>query len=137
MSRESSLTLPLRERRSHGGDHRLQACLPKRDHVGVALHDDPALLLRDCVSREVEPVQDRRLVEELALGRVHVLAPQRIILVELARLEADDPAACVGQWEHQPAREVVVPAGIREAGIAELVPREALLLRLLREARPG
>ena len=67
------------------------------------LNDDPALLLRDRVPREVEPVQDRRLVEELPHGRVDVLAAQRIVLVKLARLEADDPAAGIRQWEHQPA----------------------------------
>ena len=63
--------------------------LPQRDHVGVPLDDDRAVLLRDRRARQVEPVEDASLVEELALGRVHVLAAQRIVLVQLARLEAD------------------------------------------------
>ena len=43
----SSLTLPLGERRSHRRDDRLEPRLAQRDHVGVALDDDRAVLLRD------------------------------------------------------------------------------------------
>ena len=73
-------------------------------------------------------------MEELALGRVDVLAAERIVVVQLARLEADDPPARVGEREHQPLREVVVAARVRQPGAAQLVGREALLARLLREA---
>ena len=69
--------LTLRQRRPHRGDDRLESRLPERDHVGVALHDRSAVLLGDRRPREVEPVQDRALVEEIALGRVHVLPAQR------------------------------------------------------------
>ena len=55
----------------------------------------------------MEPVQDRSLVEEVALGRVHVLAVQGIVLPELSRLEAEDAAARVAEGEHQPLGEVV------------------------------
>ena len=75
-------------------------------------------------------------MEELALGRVDVLAAQRVVLAQLARLEADDPAARVGEREHQPLREVVVPARVRQPGGAQLVGREALLPRLRGERRP-
>ena len=34
----------------------------------LPLHDDRPLLLRDRLPREVEAVEDRRLVEQLALG---------------------------------------------------------------------
>ena len=62
------------ERRSHRGDDGLEPRLAERDHVGVALHDHRALLLRDRLPGQVEPVEDVAFVEELALGRVHVLA---------------------------------------------------------------
>ena len=55
----------------------------QRNHVGVALDDDRAVLLRDRRPSEVQPVEDVRLVEELALGRVDVLASQRVVLVQL------------------------------------------------------
>ena len=93
--------------------------------------------LRDRRPREVEPVEDRGLVEELALRRVDVLALQRIVVVQLARLEADDPAARVGEREHQARREVVAAARVRQPGGAQLVAREALLARLPREPAPG
>ena len=75
-------------------------------------------------------------MEELALRRVDVLALQRVVLAQLARLEADDPAASVGEREHQPRREVVVSTRVREAGALQLLAREALLLRLGRETAP-
>ena len=109
--------------------------LPQGDHVRVALDDERPVLLRHRTAREVEPVQDVRLVEELALGRVDVLAAQRIVLAQLARLEADDPAARVGERKHQPPLEVVRAAPGDEAGPGELLGREPLLARLLRERR--
>ena len=136
MSRCSSCSCRSRERRAHRGDDRLEAGLPERDHVGVPLDDDGALLLGDRGAREMEPVEDRRLVEQLALGRVHVLAAQRVVVAQLPRLEADDTAARVREREHQPRREVVVAARVVEPGGAELVGREALLLRLPGEPAP-
>ena len=62
------LQLALGQRRPHRRDDRLEPGLPQRDHVGVPLDDDRPLLLRDRRPRQVEPVEDRRLVEELALG---------------------------------------------------------------------
>ena len=43
-------------------------------------------------------------------GELDVLAAQRIVLVKLARLEADDPAAQRPPWEHQPAGDSRCPA---------------------------
>ena len=106
------------ERRSHRGDDGLEPRLAERDHVGVALHDHRALLLRDRRPGQVEPVEDVAFVEELALGRVHVLAAQRVVVPQLASLEPDDVAACVAEREHQPLREVVVAAGVDEPGVA-------------------
>ena len=57
--------------------------------------------------------------------------------MELARLEPDYAAARVAEREHQPRREVVAPAHVREAGAAQLVEREAPLLRLRASPRPG
>ena len=45
-------------------------------------------------------------------------------------------AACVGEREHQTRREVVGAARICQSGAAQLVAREPLLLRLLREPAP-
>ena len=52
--------------------------LMEGEHVGVALDDDRAVLLRDRRPRPVEAVDERCLVEELALGRVHVLRLDRV-----------------------------------------------------------
>ena len=65
-------------------------------------------------------------MEQLALGRVDVLRPQRIVLAQLARLKADDAPAGVGEREHQAAREVVVRrAASCSPARAQLVAREA------------
>ena len=131
--RELSQVL-LGECRAHCRDDRLEPCLPQRDHVGVPLHHHRAVLLRDRRPGEMEPVEDAALLEQLALGRVHVLPLERVVVVELPRLEADHPATRVGEREHQPLWEVVVATLIREARRPQLVGREALLLRLGREA---
>ena len=111
----------LGESRAHRRDDRLEPRLPQRDHVRVALDHDGAVLLRDRRPREMEAVEHVALLEELALGRVDVLALERIVVVELAGLEPDHPAARVGEREHQPRREVVVAALIRQSRGAELV----------------
>ena len=85
----------------------------------------------------MEPVQDRSLVEEVALGRVHVLAAERVVLAELPRLEADDAAARVGERKHEALREVVGTAHGDQPGGLQLVEREPALLRLLREPLAG
>src|SRR5207302_3226893 len=73
------------------------------------------------------------LPEELALRGVHVLGVQRVVVVELARLEANHSSAGVGQREEQSAREVVVAAPVGEAGRGELGRCEPLLPGLSRE----
>ena len=89
--------------------------MAERDHVGVSLDDDSAFLLRDRSAREVEPVEDRRLVEELALRRVDVLPAERVVSAQLPRLEADDSTARVREREHQPLREVVAAPRVRQS----------------------
>ena len=81
----------------------------------------------------MEPVQNGALVEEVALGRVHVLATQRIVLTELARLKPDHAAARVGEREHEALREVVGASRRHQARRLQLVEREAALARLVRE----
>src|SRR5207237_5279692 len=98
--------------------------------------DEGAVLPRDRGASAVEPVQEIPLPEELALRRVHVLRVQRVVVVELARLEADHPSPRVGEREEEATREVVVAAPVREAGRRELGRREPLLPRLVRE-RPA
>ena len=127
MSRPSSRELVLRERRAHRGDDRFHGCLPESDHVRVALHDDRPILLRDRRPCEVEAVEDASLLEELALGCVHVLAPERVVVAEATGLEADHAAPRVGEREHQPEREVVVAAPVCEPGRLDLVNLEAPL----------
>ena len=125
--------LLLGERGAHRRDDRLEARLPQRDHVGVALDDARAVAARDRGARLVEAVEQRALVEELRLGRVDVLRAQRVVLVQPPRLEADDAAARVGEREDEPALEVVAAALARQAGGAQLVGGEPLLRRLARE----
>ena len=127
------LQLGLGERRAHGGDRGAEARLVQREDVGVALDDERAILLRDRRAGPVEPVDDRALAEELALGRVHVLRRDRVVVAHAPRTEAEHPAARVGEREDEPARVVVVPAPVDEPGGHELVLREALRARLLGE----
>ena len=115
------LQLLLGERRAHAGDDRLEPGLAQREHVGVALDDAGAILLRDRGARTVEPVDDPALVEQLGLARVHVLRRERVVLVQAARLEPEHPAAGVGEREEQAPLEVVVPALPRQPGGAQLL----------------
>src|SRR5262249_13885910 len=69
------------------------------------------------------------------LGRVDVLPAQWVVLVQFPRLEADDPSARVGQREHQPPLEVVRATPRDQPRPRELLGRELLLTRLLRERR--
>ena len=118
--------LRLGQRRPHRGDDRREPRLPQREHVGVSLDDHAAVLLRDRLPRGVEPVEQVALAEQLALARVDVLRRQRVVVVELARLEAADAAAGVGEREHDPPLEVVVATRVRETNGRELVRGEAL-----------
>src|SRR5581483_1801556 len=81
----------------------------------------------------VEPVQDPALVEQLGLLCVDVLAGEWVVVVELARLEADDTAARIGEREQQPPLEVVAAALPREARCAQLLRGEPLRKRLARQ----
>src|SRR5688572_721071 len=78
----------------------------------------------------MEPVQDRALVKELALGRVHVLGLQGVVLMQPAGAEADDAAARVREWKQQPTREVVAAAPAGEPGRPQLLGSETLRPRL-------
>ena len=82
---------------------------------------------------EVEPVEDGALLEAVALGRVHVLGLQRIVLAQPARLEAEHAPAGVGEREDDALREVVVAAAVDEPGGEQLVAGELALMRLLRQ----
>ena len=77
-------------------------------------------------------------MEEIGLGRVHVLGRDRVALGEPPRAEAEHAPAAVGQWEDEPPGEVVVAAPVDEARRDELLLRVAALARLGRELpRPG
>src|ERR1044071_824878 len=123
------------ERGAHRCDHRLVPSLPQCDHVRVPLDDARTVLARKCRARLVEPVEDPALVKELRLWCVHVLRLQRIVLVQLAGLEAEDASLPVREREQQPPLEVVVAALSHESGGAQLLTGEALVERLARERR--
>src|SRR5581483_8394633 len=101
--------------------------------VRVPLHDDRPVLLADRRVRLVEPVDDGALAEELRLARVHVLSGERVVVVELPRLEPEHLAACVGEREHEPPLEVVLAASACKTRRRKLVPSEALRERLSHE----
>ena len=121
---------------AHRGDNRCEAGLAQREHVGVPLDDDPAVLARDRLPRGVEPVEEVTLPEQLALRRVDVLRLQRVVVVQLPRLEPPHAAARVGEREDDTPVEVVVAAAVGEPDRPQLVLRVALLQRSGREPRP-
>ena len=61
------------ERRPHRGHDVLVPRLVEAEHVGVALDDDRLLGTRDRRAGQVQAVERLALVQERALGRVHVL----------------------------------------------------------------
>ena len=111
--------------------------LPQREHVGVPLDDDRPVLARDRLPRRVEPVEEVALAEQLALRRVDVLRLQRIVVVELPRLEAAHAAARIGEREDDAPVEVVVAAAVGEPDRPQLIVRVALLQRTRGEPRPA
>ena len=125
------------QRRPHRRDDGLEAGLPKREHVRVTFDDDRAIVLRNRAARLAQSVQEVAFPEDVALRRVDVLPTKRIVLEQLARLEADDSSSGVGEREHESPAEVVVAARGREPGRLELVERVALGERLLRQRRPA
>ena len=129
--------VPFGEGGSHRSDNRLEARLAQRDHVGVPLDHDRALLLRDRGACEVEAVEHVRLLEQLALGRVHVLPPERVVVAETACLEADHTTPSVCEREHEPEREVVVATLVGQPRRAQLVCGEAPRSRLRRQPSTG
>ena len=76
--------LGLGQCRAHRRDDRLDPGLAERDHVRVPLYDDRAVLLRDGRARQMEPVEDVALLEQLALRRVDVLTAERVVVPQLA-----------------------------------------------------
>ena len=137
------LQLRLRERGSHRGHDGLEPGLVQRENVRVALDHDRAVLLGDRRSCEVKPVDERALAEELALGRVHVLRRNRVVVAETTRPEAEHAPSAVREREDEPARVVVVAAPVHEPGGDQLLLLVAFPARLLcehhaagREAEP-
>ena len=83
----------------------------------------------------MEPVEDVALLEQLALRRVDVLAPERVVVAQPPGLEADHATARVGEGEHQAEGEVVVAALVREPCGADLLEGEPALAGLRHETR--
>ena len=92
-----------------------------------------------------------RAIDARALSSPYTIAPlwkssdsgvftyfggERIVLVQLARLEAEHAALPVGEREQETPLEVVVAALARQAGGAQLLASEAFLERLARERCP-
>ena len=100
--------------------------MTQSEHVGVALDDVGTVGLGDRRPGLVKPVEQVALSEELAFRRVDVLGPQRVVLPELPRLEAEDAAAGVGEREDQPLGEVVAAPAVDEARREQLLDGESL-----------
>jgi hypothetical protein len=115
--------LVLGDRGAHDAHGVLEARLPQRDDVGVALDDDDGARLRRGDPRMVRAVHDAALREELALGGVQVL--RRAAVGHRPRAEADDAAADVGQREHDPLAEAVGPVLAEQPGGVQLAVGEA------------
>ena len=107
-------------------------------HIGVALDDDPALLLGDLLARKVDAVEHLALLVERGLGRVQVLGAL-VIVEELAGAEPDDITAEIANRPDEPAPEPVVDAPValaHEPPGHELCIGEALAAQVLRQGVP-
>ena len=128
------------ERRAARGDRRLDAGQVRRHDVGVALDDHSLLAPGDLLAREIDAVEHLALLVERGLGRVEVLRAL-VVVVELARPEADDVAARVADRPDEPATEAVVDAALtaacHEPDLDELVVGEPLAAQVTEQDVPA
>src|SRR5437763_4432864 len=111
----------------------------ERKHIGVPLNNQDPTPLGCRPPCEVDAEELAALVVELVLGGVEVF---RLLLgAHGACAEAERPAACVGQGEHDPGPEAVVeaaaaPATLPEPCRGDFLAREPVTLRRHRDLVP-
>ncbi|CAH0267330.1 hypothetical protein SRABI128_03299 [Microbacterium sp. Bi128] len=106
--------------------------------VGVPLDDDDPVLARDVALGQIEAVQHLGFLVDRRLGGVQILRAL-IVVVELARAEADDLTGDVADGPHDAAAESVVHPALplrHEACLHELVARELLREQVIHERGP-
>ncbi len=127
------------EGRAAGRDRRRHAGQMAGHDVRVALDDDRAARLGDVLLGEVDAVEDLGLPVDRRVGGVEVLGAV-VVLVQLARAEADDLAADVADRPHQAAAEAVDGAAaalLGDAGQEEFLVGEALAAEVAGEVVPA
>ncbi len=106
----------LGRRRAEDGHDVARAALVRGHHVGVALDEHDVAALAHFGKCAIERVDEAALLEQVRLGRVHVLRPRLVAVVESSRAEAHDGTREVADGDrHAAAEEVVRPALVRAA----------------------
>ena len=126
------------ERGAARGHRRPDAGQVGRHHVRVALDEHQLALLGDRPLGQVDAVEHLRLLVERRLGGVEVLGPG-VVVVQLARAEADGRAGHVPDGPEQAAAEPVVQAALplgHQTGGAQLLVPEPLLPQVVQQMRP-
>lgn len=84
--------LPLRERRTRGGNHVFYAHLVHTDHVHISFHQETAILFHDCLLGEIDAVKLVAFMINLAFGGVYVLRGL-LVLFQYTSAECHDLSA--------------------------------------------
>ena len=135
------LQLLLRQRRAKRGNGMTEARLAERDDIHIAFsHDQPAALaMAEGLARRLVTVQHVRLVEERRIAGIEVF--RLGVGLQRPAAKGDDPAARVGDREHQPAAESVIGlpalvAFLDQAGFQQFSVGEAALMQMRPRAPP-
>ena len=108
------------------GDRRVDAGQMHGHHIGIAFDDYRLAFLHNRRFGKVDAVQHLCFAVQLRVGRVDVFRVDRVILVQLARAEAERAAGRIADRPRHAAAEIVIDAALALAGQARV---EDFLLR--------
>ena len=122
--------------RGHGVRHARDV----RGHdVRVALDDDDLMLGRDRLLRQVQAVQELRLLVDRRLGGVEILGRFLVAVVQATRAKTDRRARDIADRPHEAPTETVIHAAVSlrpQARNLDLLVREALGTQVAGEGIP-
>ena len=106
--------------------------------VGVSLDDHRLLFLGYLLSREVDAVQDLRLLVDRGFGCVQVLWTV-VVIGQLSRTETDDVSTKIANWPYEATAKAVVDPAIAltdQSSGEHLFVGEALVLQMRSQRIP-